>query len=108
MAKEDKRRERGKGVRGAWPQRNGKGDAGNGRMAEYSSRTSTPSVAATAESRRSRSRNQKPGIALIQNYLDTAHARGWTCEVPLPRATQFAKSYLSRPIPLSTKSRSER
>jgi hypothetical protein len=44
MAKEDKRRE---AERGARPQRNEKGGAGNGRMAEYSSRTSTPSVAAT-------------------------------------------------------------
>lgn len=67
MAKEDKRREVGRGVR---PQRNEKGGAGNGRMAEYSSRTRAPSVAAT-ESRRSRFRNQKPGIALIQNYLDS-------------------------------------
>lgn len=44
MAKEDKRREAGRGAR---PQRNEKGGAGNGRMAEYSSRTSTPSVAGT-------------------------------------------------------------
>lgn len=52
MAKEDKRRETGEGKRR--PQRNEKGGAGNGRMAEYSSRTSTPSVVATTgESRRS-------------------------------------------------------
>lgn len=55
------------------PQRNEKGGAGNGRMAEYSSRTSTPSVASTAESRRSRSQKLETRyIALIQNYLDNA------------------------------------
>lgn len=62
--------------RGARPQRNEKGGAGNGRMAEYSSRTSAPSVAATESPSLGvagpETRNQKPGIALIQNYLDAA------------------------------------
>lgn len=54
MAKEDKRREVGREAR---PQRNEKGGTGNGRMAEYSSRTSAPSVAATEPSL---------GVAVVQ------------------------------------------
>lgn len=78
-------------------------------MAEYSSRTSTLSVAATAESRRSRSRNQKPETRYSFNtelswYRTDGHAR-YLCHVSELRSLQN-HIYLDL-IPLSAKSPSE-
>lgn len=71
MAKEDKRRETREGERGRRETR--KAVLEMGEWLNIRSRTSASSVAATTKSRRSgglETRNR--GIALIQNYLDTA------------------------------------